>query len=128
MIGLIILIIAIILGRTIENRTFKLITTMIASTAIASCWVVPYLLFILTPSDKCKHTKKGKQELKKIKAFKKFIQDYTLMEEKDIGHVQTLEEYIPYSLSLGMSPQVEEYIKKNEIYRNLIYKGRENWI
>lgn len=77
---------------------------------------------------KYKLTPKGKQELKKIKALKNFIKDYTLIEEKDIEHIQILEEYIPYSLSLGTSLQVEEYIKQNEIYRNLIYKGRENWI
>ena len=76
--------------------------------------------------DRYKITSKGKQELKKIKAFKKFIKDYTLIKEKDIEHIQILEEYIPYSLSLGASPQVEEYIKQNEIYRNLIYKGRKN--
>ena len=70
---------------------------------------------------------KGKQELKKIEAFKNYIKDYTLIKEKDIEHIQILEEYIPYSLSLGMSPQVEEYIKQNEIYRNLIYKEREKW-
>ena len=128
MIGLLILIISMKLGKTIEGRTVKLLTAIIASIAIASCWIVPYLPYILAPSDKCRRTKKGKEELRKIKAFKKFLQDYTLMEEKDIGHVQTLEEYIPYSLSLGMSPQVEEYIKQNEIYRNQIYKRRENWI
>lgn len=126
-IGLLILIISIIIGRIIGNRTFKLLVSIIASTVIAVCWIIPYIVFILTPWDKCRRTTKGKQELKKIKAFKNFIKDYTLIEEKDIEHIQLLEEYIPYSLSLGATPQVEEYIKQNEIYRNLIYKGRENW-
>jgi len=75
-----------------------------------------------------KLTKKGQKYLKKIKAFKNFIKEYTLIKEKDIEYIQILEEYVPYSLSLGTSPQVEEYIKQNEVYRNLIYKGREDWI
>ena len=70
-------------------------------------------------------TKKGKEELKKIKAFKNFIKEYTLIKEKDIDYIQILDEYIPYSLSLGTSPKIEEYIKSNEVYRQLIYKNKE---
>jgi len=36
----------------------------------------------------------------------------------------TLEGYIPYALSLGISKKIEEYISNNEKYRNLIYGER----
>lgn len=68
---------------------------------------------------------KGKKEKKVIKGFKNYINEYTLIKEKEIDYIQILERYIPYSLSLGMSPQVEKYIKENEIYRNLIYRERK---
>ena len=68
---------------------------------------------------------KGKKEKKKIEAFRNYINEYTLIKEKEIDYIQILERYIPYSLSLGMSPQIEKYIKENEIYRNLIYRERK---
>lgn len=106
-----------------NNIILKIIEIMLV--IIISLLFLANLLKKFNNKAKYKLTSKGKKELKKIKAFKNFINDYTLIEEKDIEHVEILGEYIPYSLSLGMSPQVEEYIKKNEIYRYLIYKGRE---
>ena len=67
---------------------------------------------------------KGKEELKKIKNLKNFMKQYTLIYEKDIEYVMTLEGYIPYALSLGISKKIEEYISNNEKYRNLIYGER----
>ena len=67
---------------------------------------------------------KGKKELKKIKNLKNFMKQYTLIYEKDIEYVMTLEGYIPYTLSLGISKKIEEYISNNEKYRNLIYGER----
>ena len=106
---------------------WRLFITIILSTVIVSFIMFPVIIqYTQKTLNNYRLTRKGKKELKKIKAFKNFIKDYTLIKEKDIEHIQILEEYIPYSLSLGVSPQVEEYIKQNEIYRNLIYKGREN--
>lgn len=110
-----------------DNEIWTLLMTIILSTVIVGFIMFPIILENMQKKlNNYKLTQKGKEELKKIKAFKNFIKEYTLIEEKDIKYIQILEEYISYSLSLGTSPQVEEYIKQNEIYRNLIYKGREN--
>jgi len=126
-IEIMILIVLIYLTRISNNEIWRIFMAIILSAVIGS--FIMFDMFAQNTAEKLNHyklTKKGKEELKRIKAFKNFIKDYTLIEEKDIEHIQLLEEYIPYSLSLGETPQVEKYIKQNEIYRNLIYKGREN--
>lgn len=65
---------------------------------------------------------KGEKERKTVKAFKNYLDKYTLIKEKEIDYIEILERYIPYSLVLGEAETVEEYIKQNEKYRNLIYK------
>lgn len=120
---------SIILLSISKNAILSIFAIILLCISIGFIGVIPFIHYNLVNLDnKYKITKKGKEELKKIKAFKNFIKDYTLVEEKDIEYVQILEEYIPYSLSLGMSPQVEKYIKENEIYRNLIYKERNQQI
>lgn len=68
------------------------------------------------------YTLKGEKERKTVKAFKNYIDKYTLIKEKEIDYIEILERYIPYALVLGEAKTVEEYIKQNEKYRNLIYK------
>ena len=48
----------------------------------------------------------------------------TLIKDKEIDYVQILENYIPYALSLGEADIVEEFIKYNEEYRDLIYNRK----
>ena len=62
-----------------------------------------------------------------LKGLKKYINEYTLLKEKEIEHVQILENYIPCALALDEADTVEEFIKNNEEYRNLIY-NRKNKI
>lgn len=123
--GVLLIIALIILLIKAQSFLLKSIIIIILSTILAIYCVLPVALSQMNTTNDSNLTRKGKKELKKIKAFKNFIKDYTLIEEKDIEYIQILDEYIPYSLSLGTSPQVEEYIKQNEIYRNLIYKGRK---
>ena len=68
--------------------------------------------------------KKGIEEIKKIKNLKNFMKQYTLIYERNIEYIMTLEGYIPYALVLGISKKIEKYISGNEKYRNLIYGGR----
>ena len=68
-----------------------------------------------------KRTKKGKEKTLQISALKQFIHDYTLIKDKNIEHIQILEEYIPYATSLDEANNIEDFIKNNDIYRHLIY-------
>lgn len=69
--------------------------------------------------------KKGKEELKNIIGLKNYLNEYTLIKDRDINFVQVLDEYIPYAISLGQATKVEKYIKNNEKYRKLIYNRKK---
>lgn len=73
---------------------------------------------------KYKRTKEGKNIALILKALKRYIREYTLIKDKEIDYIQILENYIPYSLALGEADTVEEFIKNNEEYRDLIYNRR----
>ena len=68
-----------------------------------------------------KRTKEGEKVARELTALKRFIHEYTLLKGRSIEHVQVLDEYIPYAISLDEAESIEEYIKSNEAYRNLIY-------
>lgn len=68
-----------------------------------------------------KRTKKGEQLSRNLTALKKFLNEYTLIKDRSIEHVQVLNEYIPYAIALGEAKNIEEYIKSNSAYRKLIY-------
>lgn len=72
-----------------------------------------------------KRTATGEKKARELQALKRFISEYTLIKEKNIEHVQILEEYIPYAIALGEAKNIEEYIKSNTAYRNLIYNRKE---
>ena len=67
-------------------------------------------------------TKSGKIEAKRWKGFKNFINDYTLIKDKDIKDVVLLEEYLSFAVAVGEANKIEKFIIKNEVYRKLIYK------
>ena len=67
-------------------------------------------------------TDSGKIEAKKWKKFKNFINDYTLIKDKDIKDVVLLEEYLSFAIAVGEANKIEKFIIKNEAYRKLLYK------
>lgn len=73
-----------------------------------------------------KRTKDGKNIAIILSGLKRYIKDYTLIKDKEIDYIEILENYIPYALSLGESDIVEEFIKYNEEYRDLIYNRRRD--
>lgn len=66
-------------------------------------------------------TKKGEEVANTLKGIKNYIKEYTLIKEKNIDYIHTLEDYIPYAISLDEADTIEEFIKHNEEYRDLIY-------
>jgi len=73
---------------------------------------------------KYKRTKDGKNIALILKGLKRYIHEYTLIKDKEIEYVKILEDYIPYALALGEADAVEEFIKNNEEYRDLIYNRK----
>lgn len=71
-----------------------------------------------------KRTKEGKELALLLNGFKRYIKEYTLIKDKDINYMQILEEYIPYALSLDEADAIENFIKNNEQYRELIYNKK----
>ena len=69
-------------------------------------------------------TEDGKNMALLLKGLKRYIKEYTLIKEKEIDYIQILENYIPYTLALDEADAVEEFIKYNEEYRNLIYNRK----
>lgn len=69
-------------------------------------------------------TREGKKLAIELKGLKNYIEEYTLIKDKEIDYIQILEDYIPYALALDEADVVEEFIKYNEEYRNLIYNRK----
>ena len=69
-------------------------------------------------------TKKGKEQALILEGLKNYIKEYTLIRNKEIDYIQILEEYIPYAISLDEADTIEEFIKYNEEYRDLIYNRK----
>lgn len=66
-------------------------------------------------------TEDGKKLAQLFKGLKSYIKEYTLIKDKAIDYIQILEDYIPYAISLDEADAVEDFIKHNEQYRDLIY-------
>lgn len=69
-------------------------------------------------------TKEGKNMALLLKGLKRYIREYTLIKDKEIDYIQILENYIPYALVLDEADTIEEFIKNNEEYRELIYNRK----
>ena len=84
------------------------------------------LYLISNTNGKIQRTSKGEKEATLWKGFKNYIHDYTLISDKDIKHMEILDEYIPYALALEEANCIEKFIAQNEKYRNLIYGFSNN--
>ena len=75
-------------------------------------------------------TKNGKEEIKKWMKFKKFIKDYTLIEERKIEEVVIYEKYIPYAMALGINKEYNDKKIKEFVdnYMKLSDKSVEKYL
>lgn len=69
---------------------------------------------------KDRYSKKGAKEYMKWKKFEKFMEDFTLVKEKDYTSVEVLGQYLSYSIALGINKkcdkEVYEKIKKYYVF------------
>ena len=70
-------------------------------------------------------TKKGKKVRYQVMGLKSFIREYTLLKERSIEYKELFGNYIAYALSLGEADVVNEFVKENEQYRDLIYNKKK---
>lgn len=122
---LILIIISLIITYNINKMAFAILFGIFGATVYAG------LLFIEAKKDDQNtidfvnteyiRTEDGKKIALLLKGLKRYMKEYTLIKEKEIDYIQILENYIPYALALDEAYAVEEFIKYNEEYRDLIY-------
>ena len=67
-------------------------------------------------------TEKGDKYAERISSLRKFLNEYTLMNEKDLESIKIYEDYIPYAIALGESDAIDKFIEKDNNCRRLIYR------
>ena len=119
---LIIAIILLIITFKINIIVFCILLSIIG--AIAYVGGVGLQNYIPTVNTEYKRTKGGKNIALLLKGLKRYINEYTLIRDKEIDHIRLLEDYIPYAISLDEAYAIEEFVKYNEEYRDLIYNKK----
>lgn len=64
-------------------------------------------------------TPKGKEERKKMLKFKQFLEEYTLIANKNIDAIVVFDWYIPYSFSVNTNKTLRSALKKLIIEKNI---------
>ena len=63
-----------------------------------------------------KRTQKGKELNKKLEGLKHYLEDYSLLSEREAKEIELWEDYLIYSVMFGQNKKViEEYEKYIEI-------------
>ena len=109
------------------NTGTKLIYAMLYSVMIVCVVGMLVLVFINSMNskavDKIDLNEKGKAEAKKWIKFKKYIEEYTLLKDRNIEDIILYEKYIPYAVALEVNLNYKDTIfsafEKNEI-KNII--------
>ena len=78
------------------------------------------LVLIINKANIYVFTKKGREEYKKVRIFKKFIKNYSLIKNRDIDGVIVYDDYLVYASALGIMSTVTEKISQNLVNYNTI--------
>ena len=80
------------------------------------------LVLIINKANIYVFTKKGREEYKKVRIFKKFIKNYSLIKNRDIDGVIVYDDYLVYASALGIMSTVTEKISQNLVnYNTILY-------
>lgn len=77
-------------------------------------WFVVFILFIifyLCAFNRDPYTDKGKETYGKIMAFKRFLNHFSTMDEKDLPDIKLWEQYLAYAVVLDCADKVENIMK-----------------
>ena len=78
------------------------------------------LVLIINKANIYVFTKKGREEYKKVRIFKKFIKNYSLIKNRDIDGVIVYDDYLVYASALGIMSTITEKISQNLVNYNTI--------
>ena len=125
---LLLIIISLIITYNISKIVFTFLLSVLCAIACVGLLIVKLksenqITFDVVDTEYIR-TKNGKNMALLLSGLKNYIKEYTLIKEKEIDYIQILEDYIPYALALDEADTVEEFIKYNENYRNLIYNRK----
>lgn len=67
-------------------------------------------------------TEEGEKYAERFSGLRRFLKEYTLMNEKDLDSIIIYKDYIPYAIALGESDAIDKFIEKDEDCRRLIYR------
>ena len=129
--------ICIFLKEKITEKDKELATEMAGLATIGMIFLLPFavshitilivfitliLMNIISFKNSKKHifTEKGKDEYKKIAGLKKYIEDYSLMEEKNISSTILWEEYLSYAVAFGIPNKITNKINEKIMKTNII--------
>lgn len=104
----------------ILNKIFGILG-LISEVTIFAVIVYSIYLCIKYQKESYYRTKLGYIESLKWTGLKKFLKDFTLIKEKNIQDIITLDDYIPYAIALNEAKSIEKFIENNDSYRKLIY-------
>ena len=80
------------------------------------------LVLIINEANIYVFTKKGREEYKKVRIFKKFIKNYSLIKNRDIDGVIVYDDYLVYASALGIMSTITEKISQNLVnYNTILY-------
>ena len=78
----------------------------------AFLWIKFFIYISLKTNEPYLRTKKGKEINKKIEGLRKYFLDYSLIENKDKDSLVVWEDYLVYSVMLGINKKILEEIKR----------------
>ena len=112
-----------------DTDAFVVVSCNIAIFMNLLCVVLAHARRTETINDQIFFTYEGKSEIKKWIRFKRFIKQYTLIEERTIEETQIYEKYIPYAMALGINENYKdlEIIQKADIIKFIINDNIENF-
>ena len=112
--GLLIYLIIIILNFTIHLQIF-----------LGSILII--LLNVITYENTNKHclTDKGKVEYNKVYALKRYIKDYSLMNESEIDRVIIWDEFLAYACAFGIPNNIMNKIEEKDLKLNKLIERFE---
>lgn len=67
-------------------------------------------------------TEEGEIYAERFSGLRRFLKEYTLVNEKELESVKIYEDYIPYAIALGESEAIDKFIEENADCRKLIYR------
>ena len=71
-------------------------------------------------------TENGKYELSKAQGLKNYIQDYSLMKERELDSVIIWDEYLAYAVAFGIPNKITEKFGENLMNANIVLQKIEN--